>query len=682
MGIVDSLGSREELVGILDILGLVVLDTCACADDIDGALGIELGGVLSAAEGYLLLLSLDNLVVVHDIGAQIDMVVTLEDDVDAEVGHESAELLAHSLDILVVIVRAIGIERLVENDYLPLSVACLGVRLEPCELIVAERLILAEVVGVEDDEVSVVVIIGIEHAALSVLIDCLGQDKVLVEHISALLVVARCGHDSGALDVLRGIEEPLPLFEVLGVIDLVARAGKELALGEEFERGIDYLAPCAVLNGVLRLLVADMEEGEGIGIVRGLDYTRTAPPAVLCIADSVAILCAGLEAGYGRGVAVDIDAVGDEADNTEIDAGILPLDELGGRADLDSLGKLIGEGRILRILGYLNVGIFEAVLCIPVDASLGRCVAGESCAYIRGQAHIVNRYLGLDGTVINEGHIEVGLLGRSRILNEAAKHSADSVADAVILALSHILIHDDGVEYIAQAAVLLGQEVEHAVNNVLIARVAAEDNLHDDIGHNAYGAGDRTGGEELAGVKLEGRKDLTLNDIVEQGVDKEVDEFLCAVPVLKVIKNIVHELVVADILVGAIEGADDRIGCILKGAFFVLTLKSHALIELGALVIGHLIVEHLVDNAVDDLKDTVGVVDIGLVYLSAEILDEAHNVAADRKYLNAAYLKAVCAERVDNYLLKVDSRRLKESIESAGLLDIAENSGERVLDHG
>lgn len=269
-------------------------------------------------------------------------------------------------------------------------------------------------------------------------------------------------------------------------------------------------------------------------------------------------------------MAVDIDAVGDEADNTEIDAGILSLDELGGRADLDSLGKLIGEGRILRILGYLNVGIFEAVLCIPVDASLGRCVAGESCAYIRGQAHIVLRYLGLDGAVINESHIEVGLLGRIRILDEAAKHSADSVADAVILALSHILIHDDGVEYIAQAAVLLGKEVEHAVNNVLIARVAAEDYIHEDVGHNAYGAGDRAGGEELAGVKLEGRKDLTLNDIVEQGVDKEVDEFLCAVPVLKVIKNIVHELVVADILVGAIEGADDRIGCILKGAFSFL----------------------------------------------------------------------------------------------------------------
>ena len=64
-------------------------------------------------------------------------------------------------------------------------------------------------------------------------------------------MVARCGHDSGALDILRGIEEPLPLLEVLGVIDLVACAGKELALGEHLERGIDYLAPCAILNSVL-----------------------------------------------------------------------------------------------------------------------------------------------------------------------------------------------------------------------------------------------------------------------------------------------------------------------------------------------------------------------------------------------------------------------------------------------
>ena len=674
MGIVDSLGSREELIGILDVLGLVVLDTRACADDIDGALGIELCGVLSAAEGYLLLLSLDNFIVVHDIGAQIDMIVTLEDDVDAEVGHESAELLAHSLDILVVIVRAVGIERLVENDYLPLSVACLGVRLEPCELIVAERLILAEVVGVEDDEVSVVVIIGIEHAALSVLIDCLGQGKVLVEHISALLVVARCGHDSGALDVFGGIEEPLPLFEVLGVIDLVARAGKELALGEEFERGIDYLAPCTVLNSVLRLLVADMEEGEGIGIVRSLDYTRTAPPAVLCIADSVAILRAGLETGYGRGVAVDIDAVGDEADNAEIDAGILSLDKLGGRADLDSLGKLIGESRVFRILGYLNVGIFEAVLCIPVDASLGRCVAGESCAYIRGQTHIVLSDLGLDGTVIDESHIEVGLLGRIRILNEAAKHSADSVADAVILALSHILIHNDGVEYIAQAAVLLGQEVEHAVNNILIARVAAEDYIHEDVGHNAYGAGDRAGGEELAGVELEGREDLTLDDIVEQSVDKEVDELLCAVSVLEVIKDIVHELVVADILVGVVKSVKNGVSGILKGALLVLALHAHSLIELCAFIIRDLIVESLCDYAVNDLHDVVGVIDISLVDLRAQILDEAHNVAADRKYLDAADLEAVRAERIDDYLFKVDSRSLEICIESAGLLNVLEDA--------
>ena len=610
------------------------------------------------------------------------MVVTLEDDIDAEVGHESAELLAHSLDILVVIVRTVGIERLVENDYLPLSVACLGICLEPCELIVAERLILAEVVGVEDDEMSVVVIIRIEHAALSVLIGCLGQDEVLVEHIPALLVVARGRHYSGVLDILRGIEEPLPLLEVLGVIDLVARAGKELALGEHLERGIDYLAPCAILNGVLRLLVADMEEGEGIGIIRGLDYACAAPPAALRIADSVAILRAGLETGYGRGVAVDIDAAGDEADKAEIDAGILSLDELGGRADLDSLGKLICEGRVLRIFGYLNVGIFEAVLCIPVDASLGRCVAGESCAYIRGQAHIVLRYLGLDGTVIDEGHIEIGFCRGIRILNEAADHSADSVADAVILALGHVLVDKDGVEYIADAAVLLGQELEHAVDNILIARIAAEEDLHDDIGHNAYGAGDRAGGEELAGVELEGREDLALDDIVEQSVDKEVDEFLCAVSVLEIVKDIVHELVVADILVGVVEGIKNGVSGVLEGALLVLALHAHSLIELGALVIGDLIVESLCNYAVNNLHNMVGVIDISFIDLRAQILDEAHDIGADGQYLNAADLEAVRAERVDDYLLKVDSRSLKICIESARLLNVLEDAGKGIVDRG
>jgi len=100
---------------------------------------------------------------------------------------------------------------------------------------------------------------------------------------------------------------------------------------------IDYLAPCTVLNSVLRLLVADMVQGEGLGIVRGLDYTRTAPTAVLCFADSVALLRAGLDTGYGHVVQPDIDAVGDVADDAQIDARILPLDELGGVLTLTPL---------------------------------------------------------------------------------------------------------------------------------------------------------------------------------------------------------------------------------------------------------------------------------------------------------------------------------------------------------
>ena len=78
----------------------------------------------------------------------------------------------------------------------------------------------------------------------------------------------------------------------------------------------------------------------------------------------------------------------------------------------------------------------------------------------------------------------------------------------------------------------------------------------------------------------------------------------------------------------------------------------------------------------------VGVIDISLVDLRAQILDEAHNVAADRKYLNAADLEAVRAERVDNYLLKVDSRSLEICIEPAGLLNVLEDAGKGIVDHG
>ena len=78
----------------------------------------------------------------------------------------------------------------------------------------------------------------------------------------------------------------------------------------------------------------------------------------------------------------------------------------------------------------------------------------------------------------------------------------------------------------------------------------------------------------------------------------------------------------------------------------------------------------------------VGVIDISLVDLRAQILDEAHNVAADRKYLDAADLEAVRAERVDDYLFKVDSRSLKICIESAGLLNVLEDAGKGIVDRG
>lgn len=73
-------------------------------------------------------------------------------------------------------------------------------------------------------------------------------------------------------------------------------------------------------------------------------------------------------------MAVDVEAEGDEADNAEVNAGILSLDELGGRIDLDALGKLIREGRGLRIFGYLNVGILRLyfvyqLMLLSVEAS-------------------------------------------------------------------------------------------------------------------------------------------------------------------------------------------------------------------------------------------------------------------------------------------------------------------------
>ena len=86
------------------------------------------------------------------------MVVALKHKVNAEVRQQSAELASHADDFLIVIVRAVGVERLMEDDYLPLRVAALDIGGEPCELSVAE-LVIDDIVGVEHGEVNAVIIV-------------------------------------------------------------------------------------------------------------------------------------------------------------------------------------------------------------------------------------------------------------------------------------------------------------------------------------------------------------------------------------------------------------------------------------------------------------------------------------------------------------------------------------------
>ena len=86
------------------------------------------------------------------------MVVTLKHHINSEIREQSAELTSHADNIIVVIMRAVGIKRLVEHNDFPLCVARLDIVFQPFKLGVAE-LIVNDIVGVEHREMNAVIIV-------------------------------------------------------------------------------------------------------------------------------------------------------------------------------------------------------------------------------------------------------------------------------------------------------------------------------------------------------------------------------------------------------------------------------------------------------------------------------------------------------------------------------------------
>ena len=94
------------------------------------------------------------------------------------------------------------------------------------------------------------------------------------------------------------------------------------------------------------LAVADVEEGERIGIIRRCDCCNIAPEAVACITYAVIVSCGGFESLDCYDVAVYVKLVVENACKTDINAGICSSDGFDRLINLYTIGCC---GKICRI---------------------------------------------------------------------------------------------------------------------------------------------------------------------------------------------------------------------------------------------------------------------------------------------------------------------------------------------
>ena len=572
------------------------------------------------------------MVVVHGIGAQIHMVVSLQHHVDAQLREQALELLAHGDNFLVVVVGAVGVGRLVQNNDLPLGITAVGAVPQPIQLRLGKSLLGGGVVGVEHHEVDVVVVVVVVHAAVRILFGYIGQDEVLIQCGALLFVVAGGGHIDGAQEHIRGnIRQPFPLVDIGAVVHLIARADHKIGVGVHGERRFQHRMEPLVLLGVLGLGVGGVQESDRIGIVRRLDHARLAPPISGSVTHTVAVFRAGRQPCQGNGVAVQRLFGGHKADNAQIHAGEGAVVPLGDRRHPRG-GGCTAEARRLAVGYKLDVRAAHTELGVPADIALGGGVLAHGHGHDGRQAVVVP---GGNDLFLFRRQETIPVLAVAVFGDHTADHIRDGMSDGIQLALGQVFANEVVGDAVDAVEILDQTQPQNRVDDVGVALVAPEDQRQERVEHRECAVTECAAGEEGVDVEIQTAQKCVLQKVVEQQIIQEVEQIVGTLTVFKVVEHIHHKRIVLEVLIAA-EKHQKRTACgILQRAGLARIAEAVGVDVLGAGQVGHGKIQTLLH---DVPHHRLGVFLI-LKHLGAKLFvqigDKAHDIFR-RENLNTA----------------------------------------------
>ena len=367
---------------------------------------IEVGGVIRTCRNVLIELVADraagevggavagvNLDVVLDGGADVDVVVAVEEQVNV---HLIERILA-VVDVVVADVERImvgGVRACVGHDDAPLLVGSVEHALAPLQLLLHDfRLLVGRSnLAVQDDEDRVAVL-KVTHGAVKLGVAglCAGHIEALCEGNEvpvALHLVVACDRNGRVLRVvvMHDFEACFPFGGLVAVLGGVACGDHEVGVRANLERLVDRILEAhVVLNGLgLRvgvednleiLVVCGLRSGEGLFVAHEL----------AAVADAVNVLS-------GRGQAGDLNAVSS-----------LFLVACGYGLNIRGAGLALPLGSALYLV--LDHGLGDARIGQPVEAE-------AALLGVRGDGDLVGVALYLAVVdVQNDGLCAVGRLG-------------------------------------------------------------------------------------------------------------------------------------------------------------------------------------------------------------------------------------------------------------------------------
>ena len=295
---IDGLHARALVLFVIHVGEVVVLATARGGGGQVQRLAI-LG--LENIAALRLFFRQDRLIVLHQVAAGVDVVVAGEHGIDIEFRQHRGELLAQVGDVLIKVMRALGVRAVVHANDDPVIIRAAGFDGLAQELLVAGDIGVGRSIGVQADEEHVIAL----EVVVADIVRLMRVGEVLImmlhgEVISLVVARDRVGRD---VTNLRGGEVCIVLrYLRTPTLNLVTQGPDHAGIRHVGGRVADGLAPLFGLVIHLEvhadLRVSDGQEGPVIAIGTGVEGLWLGPAAFFG-AYAVGVLGIRLQVGSG-----------------------------------------------------------------------------------------------------------------------------------------------------------------------------------------------------------------------------------------------------------------------------------------------------------------------------------------------------------------------------------------------